>query len=225
MLPLGPGLEAAHTALDAELDPLVVARLEVQAVIIGGRAPVTTEQRLPAPEEDRGCNRFAGAHGELDHERLAERTCRFAEERPRQIWLVAVAQKRVAMKGVTLVEHALIELAAQAGFEVDPCLGDPPPLAAGFLALVRREGLEVRIEARIAAVRPMELAVTPHEPTVALASRARRLVQKQCVDRGYPVAGRIRLHVPEQTVGRGGALEIAPHQQPGAGGGRERHRH
>src|SRR5205823_11462891 len=45
VLPLGPGLEAAHTALDAELDPLVVARLEVQAVKIGGRAPVTTEKR------------------------------------------------------------------------------------------------------------------------------------------------------------------------------------
>src|SRR2546421_9903377 len=103
VLPLGPGLEAAHTALDAELDPLVVARLEVQAVKIGGCAPVTTEQRLPAPEEDRGRNRFAGTHGELDHERLTERTCRFAEERPRQIWLPARAPKRGARRSGTLV--------------------------------------------------------------------------------------------------------------------------
>src|SRR5258705_8049300 len=59
---------------------------------------------------------------------------------------------------------------------------------------------DLGIEARVAAVGPVELAVTPHEPTIALAGGARRLVQKQCVDGGEPVARRVRFHVPEQTV-------------------------
>ena len=43
---LGAGLETRDAALDAELDPLVVTRLEMQAVVVGRRPPVATEERL-----------------------------------------------------------------------------------------------------------------------------------------------------------------------------------
>jgi hypothetical protein len=50
---LGAGLEAGDAALDAELDALVIAGLEVQAVVIRGRAPVASVEGVLTPEENR----------------------------------------------------------------------------------------------------------------------------------------------------------------------------
>src|SRR5215831_17661909 len=52
VLALGARLEALDAALDAELDALVIARLEMQAVIVGLGSPVTAVERVLAPEED-----------------------------------------------------------------------------------------------------------------------------------------------------------------------------
>ena len=48
VLALRAGLETRDTPLDAELDPLVVAGLEVQAMKVGCRPPVAAIERLRA---------------------------------------------------------------------------------------------------------------------------------------------------------------------------------
>src|SRR6185437_7150234 len=204
VLALGAGLEAPDPALDAELDPLVVAGLEVQAVVVGGGAPVTAVERLLRPEEDRRrdrCRRrWGGAglrcrpmHGDLDHECIRERSADLAEELAGEIRLVAVPQEGFPVKGVNGVEEALVEICAEAGLEADAGLGHPAALAPGFLALLGRESLEIGLEARVAAVGPMKLAIAPQQPAGALAGRAPGLIDKERVHGREPPARRVRL--------------------------------
>ncbi len=51
VLALGARLEAPDAPLDAELDPLVITGLEMQAVVLGSRAPIAPVERLGLPEE------------------------------------------------------------------------------------------------------------------------------------------------------------------------------
>src|SRR5207344_925003 len=51
VLALGAGLEALQLLLDAVLDSLVVARLEMQTVIVAAGTPVAAEQGIVAHEE------------------------------------------------------------------------------------------------------------------------------------------------------------------------------
>ncbi len=178
MLTLRAGLEAANAALDAELDALVVARFEMQAVVFVRRAPVTAKQRIGRPKENGRRNRHASTHGELDHDRIAQRASRFAEELSGKIWLMPVSQKRITMERVHDIERLLVEIASEEGLEPDACLGDTASLAACLLSLVRRESLEISLEARVVVVGPMKLAIAAHEPAGFFASSARRLVKK-----------------------------------------------
>ncbi len=149
VLALRARLEALDAALDAELDALVIAGLEVQAVVVGGRAPVASDRAPPATRR-RSLPRPVAAgpvHRDLDHERLAERACDLAEECPGQVGLVAVAQEGVAVQVIDAVEEALVEVAAEARLEADSGLGHAAALAPRLLALLRREGLEVVLEA------------------------------------------------------------------------------
>jgi len=65
------------------------------------------------------------------------------------------------MQSIDAIEQRLIELCAEACLEVDAGLRDPPPLAPCLLALFRGEGAEILLEARVAAVGPVKLAVAP----------------------------------------------------------------
>src|SRR5262249_2760414 len=127
VLTLGAGLEALDAPLDTELDTLVIAGLEVQAVVVGRRAPVASEERLCAGEKDRLPDYGAPAQGELDHQGPGHAARGLAEERARQVRLVAVSQEGIAVESVDAIEQGLIELPAQARLEVDPGLRDPPP--------------------------------------------------------------------------------------------------
>src|SRR4030088_312758 len=129
MLALGPRLEACDAALDAKLDALVVARLEMQAVVVRGGSPVPTEQRILTPEKNRCGDRCLLVHSHLHHQRVAERTRSFGEECPRQIRLVAMTEEGVAMKRVDGIECPLVELAAYPCLEVDAHFSDAPALA------------------------------------------------------------------------------------------------
>ncbi len=51
MLALSAGLETLESVLDAVIHTLVIARLEVQAVLIRPRAPVAAVKRVGALEE------------------------------------------------------------------------------------------------------------------------------------------------------------------------------
>ena len=102
--PCVPGSKRRDAALDAEVDALVVAGLEMQAVVLLARAPVAAVQRLGAPEEHGGRDGLAVVARALDHEVLAQRLRQRAEERARQVRLVAVPQEGVAMQVVDLVD-------------------------------------------------------------------------------------------------------------------------
>src|SRR5271170_2340301 len=85
---LGARLEAADAALDAKLDALVVAGLEVQAVMLRGRPPVASIQRFLAPEKYCRGDRFGLVEGDLEHQRLPEGARDFTEELARQVRFV-----------------------------------------------------------------------------------------------------------------------------------------
>jgi len=70
-----------------------------------------------------------------------------------------VSQEGVAVQSVDAIEQRLIELTAEARLELHPGLRDPPPLAPRLLALFRGEGGEILLEARVAAIGPVKLAV------------------------------------------------------------------
>ena len=117
VLALGARLEASDAALDAELDALVVAGFEMQAVVVGGGAPVAAVQCVLSDEKDRRGNhgvRRCSASFTISASR--QRAGDLAEERPCQVRLVAVAQEGVAMQFVHVIEERLIELADRDGF-------------------------------------------------------------------------------------------------------------
>src|SRR5487761_166798 len=231
VLALGAGLEPLHAPLDAELDPLVIAGLEMQAVILGRGSPIASVERLPRPEEDGcghrcfpPCRALRGAmHGDFDHERIPERARDLTEEFAGQVRLVAVPQEGLAVKVIDAVEEARVEVAAEARLEADAGLGHAPALASRFLALLRRERLEVCVEARIGPVAPVELAVAAQQPTRRLADCARGLIEEEGVHRGESAARRMSLQRLEQTLRHDGGLETRAHEQARASGRREGH--
>jgi hypothetical protein len=124
-----------------------------------------------------------------------------------------VAQEGIAVKGVHRIQGALIEVGAHERLEMNAGLGDPAALAPGFFALLGGEGLEIGLEARVAAVGPVELAVAADQPAGVGAHRARRLIQKQGVHRGETVRWR-RTSRSLSEVG-GGGLPVEIRDGPG----------
>ena len=161
-------------------------------------------------------------HRDLHHQRIAERARDLGEERAREIGLVAVAQERVLMERVHLIEQRGVERRAGVRFERDAGFGDAPPLAFGLLALLCREGVEVGIEVGVAAIGPVELAVAAHEPARCLAGRAAGLIEKQRMDgRERALVSAIFSISFEQRRSRRASVEIAADQKPRPGSRRE----
>jgi hypothetical protein len=73
-------------------------------------------------------------------------------------------QEGAAMQVKGLIDDGAIDLRAVQGLEGDAVFGDPPPFTPGFLALVRREGLEVLLEILVLVVPPVELHVASRQP-------------------------------------------------------------
>ena len=142
VLALRAGLEARDAVLDAVLDALVVAGLEVQAVELVRCAPVAAVERVAADEEHRDRDDRASAFGELEEQRVPERASEDTEALEAEVGLLAAAQKGSAVQlprgehlggsGITAVHRA----------EGDAFLGDPAPLAACFLAFLCGEAGE-----------------------------------------------------------------------------------
>src|SRR6185295_17354410 len=109
----------------------------------------------------------------------AERAGDLGEERARQIRLVAPLQERVAHERVDAIEEPSIDVRAEPRVERDAGYGDAAALAACLLPLLGSEGFEEGIEARIAAIPPVELAVATEQPARALVRRARRIVEEE----------------------------------------------
>src|SRR5690242_5325553 len=113
VLALRARLEPGQTVLDAVLDALVIARLEVQAVILRRRTPVAPEQRIVALEEDRRRDGRARIHRHFDHQGIGERARDLGEKLLRQIRLMAMTQEGVAMKSIDAIEYAAIQIASR----------------------------------------------------------------------------------------------------------------
>src|SRR6185437_7078278 len=156
-------------------------------------------------------------------ERIAEGAPDLAEKLPGEVGLVAVPQEGFPVKGVNPVEQVLVEVAAETGLEADPGLGHAPALAPRLLALLRREGLEIGLEARVATIAPVELAVAPQQPTPPLAGDARGLIDEEGVHGGQPPTCRVCLERLEQTLRRRARIESLAHQEARPGCRGERH--
>ena len=68
MLPLGAGLEGLLASLDAVVDTLVIASLEMQRVVVTVAAPVTAVQRRVALVEDSRRDRTLVLLGKYDED-------------------------------------------------------------------------------------------------------------------------------------------------------------
>src|SRR6185437_13072806 len=160
-------------------------------------------------------------HGDFDHERVSERPRDLAEELTGEVRLVAVPQEGLPMKGIDAVEETRVEVSAEARLEADSGLGHAPALAPRLLALLRREGLEIGVEAGVAVVAPVELTVAPQQPTRFLAGRARGLVEEERVHGGQAAARRVILERLEQVHRDRATVEPRAHEKPWAGRGRK----
>src|SRR3569833_2167252 len=139
---LRAGLKLRDSVLDAEFDPLVIAGLEVQAVVIGRCAPVAAVEGLLRPEEDRGGDRRFAMHRQFRHEGNTHGAGHYAEKGASQVRLVSMAKKRITVERVHGIESALIQLRPYACLEHDACLSHAPTFALCLLALHGREGFE-----------------------------------------------------------------------------------
>src|SRR5262249_30623207 len=120
------------------------------------------------------------------------------------------------------LEERAVELAAEARLEAYAALGHAAPFASRLLALLGGEGLEGVVEARVAAVAPVGLAVAPQQPALRRAGGARRLIEKQRVHARDAVGHGVALERVEERAADAGAVELRSHEQARPGRGSER---
>ncbi len=116
--------------------------------------------------------------GQFHHQRLGHRARDLGKEHSREIRLVSVTQEGVPVKRVDLVEQLGIQVRTQTGVEGDSGFGDSTTFPPCLLALVGRECLKKGVEIRVAAIRPVKLAVASQEPAGTLAGLAVRFVHE-----------------------------------------------
>jgi hypothetical protein len=185
VLALGAGLEPRQAFPDAVLDALVVAGLEVQAVMVRGRAPVASVEGVLAAQEYRAGDRLAVAvDRELDHERLGQGGSEPPEEVQGEVGWVAAQREGARVQGIDHREPRRIEVRARQFEEAQARLTDAAALAAGFLALLGRESREEVLEIAVALVAPVELAVEPRHEARFLEHRTVLVRREQDVHRG-----------------------------------------
>ncbi len=119
VLALRAGLEACESVLDAVFDALVVAGLEMQAVVVAAGAPVAAVQRILAHEEDRERDRRPALAGDLQHHSLRHPLAHHLEELQIEVGLVAVPIEGIGIELVHRPPQRIVHLAAQASIEFD----------------------------------------------------------------------------------------------------------
>src|SRR6185312_863885 len=86
-------------------------------------------------------------------------------------------------------------------------------LAASFLAFLRGERLEVVLEAGVAPIPPMELAVPPREPARPRKCGPIRLVEKERVNGGERCGAGFALDGLDEAASHAFRIEVGPHEQ------------
>ena len=139
MIALGAGVEAAQAALDAPIDALVVAGLEVGAVQFAAGAPMAAVERVLALEEQRhhlALIFLAGRAAAEDPHGARTLAQVIIEERAIQIGRLAAQRIRRGVKGKHLVQRAGTQRVRRFALVGDAALDQPAALPANLLALV-----------------------------------------------------------------------------------------
>src|SRR5439155_13939439 len=157
VLALRAALEERDAALDAELDRLVVARLEVQARHVLDRAPVAAIERVRPEEVEGGGDGTPLVLGDDEQHVL-----RHAAREQREEFAVEVRRRMMLAIGAPIAFYkeipvGLLRFRAAEAAQHDPRFGDAAPLLADLLALVVGERGEEILEVAIAGIAPVEL--------------------------------------------------------------------
>src|SRR5690606_31676907 len=223
VLALRAGLEVLQPIFDAVLDPLVVARFEMQAVELRSRAPVAAVQRVVAAQEDRRRDRSITICGEFHHDGLRQELGNPYEEFGAQIVLVAARLERVLGEREYRAPQGGIQLISMQGAKADACFLDAAPLSQRLLALVRAKSGDEILEGAIAPVVPMELAVVPRKKTGLHEQRELlRRGEKNVYRRAGAGFGVLHQRL-DQLRTYGGPILAASREQPRARNRGERH--
>src|SRR5262249_5780692 len=107
-----------------------------------------------------------------------------------------------------------IDVRPETSVERDAGFRDTAALATHFLTLLRREGFEEGIEARIAAIRPVELAVAAEQPARALVRCACRIIEEEGVRGGEGVLRGKALDRRDELLRRRREVEPIADQNP-----------
>ena len=86
MRPLGAALEARNAALDAEVDALVIARLEMHAGDVLERTPIASPHRFPRIDIECCAHRLFVMVADDEQEMLRHRSGELVEELAREVW-------------------------------------------------------------------------------------------------------------------------------------------
>ena len=165
---LGARFESAQSFTDAVIDALVVAGLEVEAVVVGQTPPVTAVQRVVAAKTDGRGNGPPAEARKHDHHALRHGARDLGEEFAIEVGRPAAAQKRVRVVLVNRVPVLVAGLIAPEVLECDIGFGDAPSLAAHLLPLHRCKPVEEVLKGGVTVVMPVELAaLAGHEPLTA----------------------------------------------------------
>src|SRR5262249_37722109 len=143
-----------------------VTGFEVQAVEVATRPPVTTIERARAAKADRGGHRDRTVRGELHDDVIRESLGELEKEAETQVRRVAMPQKGVVVKTVERLPQAPIDLGSFRGGKVNARLADAAPFAAHLFALLGSEALQEIVEAAVATVVPVELAIPTQQESV-----------------------------------------------------------
>jgi hypothetical protein len=163
----------------------------MQAVKLGRGAPIASVERVAAAEEDRGRNRRALQLGEL-HDDCAGECCRDrAEELRIEIVLVAAHLEGAGRKSEHDVPQPRVHFLAGQRAELNAVLLHTAALAQGLLALVGAERREKGVEARVAAVVPVELAILAPEVLARTERRAIGIGYEQDVSGRHLLTARV----------------------------------
>ncbi len=131
----------------------------MQAVKVDARAPIAPIERVIAFEEDRGRHRPAAGDSQFHHDVVRQRRCNRLEKFGREIVLVSMPREVRRGESIHDIPQFGGHLQAVQREKVHAGLLDPPPLAFGFLALIGPESIQERIEAAVAAIEPVKLAI------------------------------------------------------------------
>ena len=222
---LGARFDARKTALQGEIDGLVVADLEMQERMFLDGAPVAPVERVVADEVDGAGDVAACSFGHDEKHPFRHGGADQREEAAVQIRPAPLPRSGVHVERVEGVPVFFAKVSPRDVLDRDAGCQRIPAFALDRLALARCEGRQEIIEAAVAVVDEVELLIGPLQPALGSESLPFGLRHERRVDRG-------RLGLLAQGAKTRGELGLPPrqilvagHEKPPPRCGREGNRH